>query len=168
MVSGSETPPKANESSGSEEQLQAKEAENQRSRDEYEELINAWATDGAKRLIRIAEWKPGVGASDEFDMRPPKDQATAAFVGRLEKEIRAAIEAGPPPGMSKRQWERVQVAAKKQLAILDDHPDVFKDQGAKEVRVPRPRHPVLSYTNSPSGASARARVRLGRWPPAAG
>eukprot|EP00966_Prymnesium_polylepis_P228389 5286043-Prymnesium_polylepis.1 len=75
-------------------------------------------------------------------MRPPKDQATAAFVGRLEKEIRAAVEAGPPPGMSKRQWERVQIAAKKQLAILDDHPDVFKDQGAKEVRPARRARPA--------------------------
>ena len=133
----------------------------------------------------MAEWKPGMGPA-EPTYEPPTLSGkgaganAAAMAGRLESEIRAAIAMGPPPGMSKRQWERVQAAAKKQLAALDDHPDVFKDQGQKEVRASplaiamqstSPRHALRAHEHQmspkvaapPSALSAPAvRVRSSR------
>uniref|UniRef100_A0A7S3ATP0 Uncharacterized protein n=1 Tax=Haptolina ericina TaxID=156174 RepID=A0A7S3ATP0_9EUKA len=77
-------------------------------------------------------------AGNDFD--PPPLETTeegenlAQLAARLETEIKACLEAGPPPGMSRRVFERVQAAAKVQLLALDEHPDVFHDQGAKELR----------------------------------
>ena len=164
----SPTPPAANEASSSSPAADSDakplppegDTEKEISRDEYQELINAWATEGAKKLIQLSEWKPGVGTAEPIFEAPSLagkgagGANAAATAGRLEAEIRTAIGMGPPPGMSKRQWERVQAAAKKQLAALDDHPDVFKDQGQKEVRA-----------RLPSAHSAKALATLVVAPP---
>ena len=129
MASATGSPEGASEAgpSAPEAVIQAQ-TEAQQKRDDYEELMSVWATEGAKRICALAEWKPGAGNNEQqygAAVLGGGDNAAQA-AGRLEAEIRAAVEMGPPPGMSKRQWERVQIAARKQLAALDDHPDVFK------------------------------------------
>jgi hypothetical protein len=58
----------------------------------------------------------------------------AQLATRLEEEITACLDAGPPHGMSKRVFERVQRAAKIQLQAFDEHPDVFRDKMEKELK----------------------------------
>ena len=126
-----------------------------------QELVAAWATEGAKRLVQMAEWKPGMGPA-EPTYEPPTLSGkgaganAAAMAGRLESEIRAAIAMGPPPGMSKRQWERVQAAAKKQLAALDDHPRRLQGSGPEGGACLAPRDCDAVDLASPRAPSARA------------
>ena len=77
----------------------------------------------------------------------------AQLAARLETEIKACLEVGPPPGMSRRVFERVQAAAKVQLLALDEHPDVFHDQV-------RPAHQGLSAAWLPTDAESNSKTHL--------